>query len=104
MWPGRLIFKRRIGRPAVIVAVLLAISGATDVLGTAVIEWANPATGRFVPVSGGRLHVVEKVPEDGSLAGPAVVLIHGAAANLHDQEAALGDRLSQRYRVLLIDR
>src|SRR4051812_33959617 len=104
MWPGRLIFKHRIGRPAAIVAAFLALSAPINVVGTSAIEWAHQATGRFVPVTRGRLHVVEKVPEAASAAGPVVVLIHGAAANLHDQENALGDRLSRRYRVLLIDR
>jgi pimeloyl-ACP methyl ester carboxylesterase len=35
---------------------------------------------------------------------PAVVLIHGASGNLEDMRLALGERLSRRYRVILVDR
>ncbi len=104
MWIGRLISKSRLGLSTAWVAAFLGLSAVTSVVGTTVIEWANPATGQFVPVTGGRLHVVEKGPPGGSQDRPVVVLIHGAAANLHDQEYALGERLGQRYRVLLIDR
>jgi pimeloyl-ACP methyl ester carboxylesterase len=101
---GRLISQSRVVLAAGLVAAFLGLSAAATVIGTALIEWANPATGRFVPVTGGRLHVVEKGPPGGARDRPVVVLIHGAAANLHDQENALGERLSQRYRVLLVDR
>jgi pimeloyl-ACP methyl ester carboxylesterase len=89
----------------VIVAAFLALLAAFSLIGTGIIERAYPASGRFVPVTGGMLHVVERNPPGGVVADrPVVVLIHGAAANLHDQENALGERLSQRHRVLLIDR
>jgi pimeloyl-ACP methyl ester carboxylesterase len=104
MWIGRLISKSRIGFAAALVAACLGLSATVTVIGTTVIERDNPATGHFVPVTGGMLHVVEKSPPGGAPAGPVVVLIHGAAANLHDQEAALGELLSRRHRVLLIDR
>ena len=90
---------------AAVVAAFLVVLAAASLIGTGIIERANPATGRFVAVTGGLLHVVEKNPPGGAAADrPVVVLIHGAAANLHDQENALGERLSQRHRVLLIDR
>jgi pimeloyl-ACP methyl ester carboxylesterase len=100
----RLISGSRIVLAAALVALFLGLCAIGTLIGTAVIEWANPATGRFVPVTGGRLHVVEKSPPGGGADQPVIVLVHGAAANLHDQENALGDRLSRRYRVLLIDR
>ena len=100
----RLIAKSRAALAAAVVAALLGLSALGTVIGTVIIEWANPATGRFVPVTGGRLHLLEKAPPGGGADRPVVVLVHGAAANLHDQENALGDRLGRRYRVLLIDR
>ncbi len=104
MWGSRLNFKSRRGALAVVLAGFVALSAATTAIGTVMIERANPATGRLLPVAGGVLHVVEKTPAGGAEGRPVVVLIHGAAANLHDQEAALGDRLSERYRVLIVDR
>jgi pimeloyl-ACP methyl ester carboxylesterase len=103
MWVSRLIFKTRRRLSAVVVVGLLVLSSASTAIGTVVIEETNPATGRFVPVTGGRLHVVEKSPS-GPQNRPVVVLVHGAAANLHDQENALGERLGRHYRVLMIDR
>ncbi|MDO8876798.1 MAG: alpha/beta hydrolase [Pseudolabrys sp.] len=64
------------------------------------IERANPPSGRFVDVDGGRLHVVELGPTD----APPVVLLHGSSTNLGDMRLALGDRLAASYRVILIDR
>src|SRR5829696_115022 len=104
MWLRRLIPKSRAAALAALVAAFFGLCGGGTVIGTKIIEWANPATGRFVPVSGGSLHVIEKAPAGGAPDRPVFVLLHGAAANLHDPERALGERLSQRYRVLLIDR
>ena len=64
------------------------------------IERAHRPAGRFVEVTGGRLHVLEL----GSAGAPPVVLLHGASGNLADMRVALGDRLASRYRVVLIDR
>jgi pimeloyl-ACP methyl ester carboxylesterase len=90
---------------ATVLAALVGLSGTATVIGTAAIERAHPATGRFVPVTGGVLHVVEKNPPGGAAPNsPVVVLIHGVASNLHDEEYALGERLGQRHRVLLVDR
>ncbi len=66
------------------------------------IEAVYPPQGRFVPVSGGRLHVVDSGPRDGQRA--AIVLLHGASGNSADMMLSLGDRLSSRYRVLAFDR
>ncbi|MEO0358138.1 MAG: alpha/beta hydrolase [Pseudomonadota bacterium] len=57
-----------------------------------------PPLGKFVTVSGRKLHYVEK----GS--GPAVILIHGASGNLRDFTFSLVDQLADRYRVIAFDR
>lgn len=85
-------------------AGVLACSALASRIGTALIEQAYPPAGRFVPVADGRLHVVEKIPPAGTPAGPTVVFLHGAAANLRDHDNALVERLARRYRVLLVDR
>src|SRR5262249_6116930 len=80
--------------------MLVALAGATA-LGARLIDRRHPPGGVFVPVSGGRLHVVEL----GECAdAPAVVLLHGASGNLEDMRLALGERLARRHRVILIDR
>jgi pimeloyl-ACP methyl ester carboxylesterase len=79
------------------VAVLLAVLTA---IGTVMIERRYPPEGRFVDVTGGRLHVLERGKPD----APVVVLLHGASGNLLDVNAALGALLAARYRVIMIDR
>ncbi len=59
--------------------------------------------GVFVPVAGGRLHVVELAPARAS-AAPPVVLLHGASGNLEDLRLTLGNRLARSHRIILIDR
>jgi pimeloyl-ACP methyl ester carboxylesterase len=74
------------------------------------IEAAHPPAGRFVDVEGGRLHVLDLAPPPNAVSATAsgapwpVVLIHGASGNLGDLRLALGDRLAQTRRVVLIDR
>lgn len=80
----------------VVFTVLAAVTWA----GTIAIERANPPSGRFVDIEGGRLHIVELGRAD----APPVVLLHGASGNLRDLQLTLGDRLAARYRVILIDR
>jgi pimeloyl-ACP methyl ester carboxylesterase len=82
-----------------IIVVLAALAGVT-LLGTRAIERANSPAGRFVDVDGGRLHVVEL----GAADAPPLLLLHGASGNLNDLRLALGERLAQRYRVILVDR
>ena len=60
--------------------------------------------GALSRLTGGSLHVVEKSPPGRASDQPVIVLIHGAGANLRDQENALGERLSRTYRVVLVDR
>src|ERR1044072_1841138 len=83
---------------AVLLAALLALVTA---VGTAAIERQNPPAGRFVDVTGGRLHVLELGTQHD---GVPIVLLHGASGNLHDMRLGLGERLASRHRVILIDR
>jgi pimeloyl-ACP methyl ester carboxylesterase len=89
----------------IILAILLAVLGGLALFtefGIRRIERAHPPEGRFVQVSGGRLHVLEL--GQGAPGAPAVLLLHGASGNLQDMRLALGDRLAERYRVILVDR
>jgi pimeloyl-ACP methyl ester carboxylesterase len=61
-----------------------------------------PPIGKFVDVEGERLHVVDIPPQ--AEAGPPILLIHGATVNLRDMKMALGHPLSERHRVIIIDR
>ena len=61
-------------------------------------EAAFPPTGRIVEVDGTEVHV----HVEGS--GPDLVLIHGASGNTRDFTQGFTDRLSDRYRVIVLDR
>ena len=92
-----------LGKAIIAVIVAAAAFGAAAIytaFGIDSIEKAHPPAGRFVGVNGGRLHVVELGRAD----APAVVLLHGASANLEDMRFVLGDKLAAQYRVILIDR
>lgn len=57
-----------------------------------------PAQGRIIDVDGTPVHVLI----EGS--GPDLVLIHGASGNVRDWTFAFVDRVSDRYRVIMVDR
>jgi len=57
-----------------------------------------PPLGRFVTVDGARVHILQTGE------GPDIVLIHGASGNMRDFTFDLVDRLSDRYRVTVVDR
>jgi pimeloyl-ACP methyl ester carboxylesterase len=62
-------------------------------------ERENPATGRFLDISGVRLHYVER----GS--GDPLVLLHGNGSMIEDFESSdLIDLAAKNYRVIVIDR
>jgi pimeloyl-ACP methyl ester carboxylesterase len=61
-------------------------------------EAAFPATGQFVTVEGKHLHYEIRGE------GPDLVMIHGASGSLRDLTFALRDRLTDRYRVTVVDR
>jgi len=83
-----------------LLATLAVLALATQA-GVLIIERMYPPEGRLIDAAGGKLHVVELGSRDAP--GPAIVLIHGASANLRSMRS-LGDRLAQRHRVVLIDR
>lgn len=59
---------------------------------------AYPPIGEFIDVDGMRMHYLE-VGE-----GPPLVLIHGANGNIRDWTFSMVRRLTNRYRVIAIDR
>lgn len=82
--------------------VVLLLAAAAQVLALR-IERAHPPEGRFVPVGGGRLHVVEGTTS--AAAGvPSVLLVHGASGNSADMTLALAARLGGRHHVIAVDR
>jgi pimeloyl-ACP methyl ester carboxylesterase len=86
-----------------VVGALLVGCAVFTAVGVWLIERAHRPAGVFVPVSGGRLHVVELGPAQGGHDLP-VVLLHGASGNLEDQRLILGNMLAATRRVILIDR
>jgi pimeloyl-ACP methyl ester carboxylesterase len=87
-----------------LVGLVLLFAIATAV-GNIVIGWENPPAGRFIETTAGRQHVLDVGPDSPvTTPAPAVVLIHGATANLGDMRLALVDRLRSRYRVIAVDR
>jgi pimeloyl-ACP methyl ester carboxylesterase len=91
--------------PIIAFAVALAALGMLTAFGIAWIEAAHPPTGQFIAIGDVRLHVAELGISRGKPgAEPAVVLIHGASGNMEDMRLALGKKLGQSHRVILIDR
>lgn len=84
-----------------LVIAILVLAGVTHWRASArevAAEAAFPPSGRFVMVDGRRLHyeIAGK--------GPDLVLIHGASGSLRDLTFSLRDRLTDRYRVIAVDR
>jgi pimeloyl-ACP methyl ester carboxylesterase len=82
---------------AVVLAFILAVQGRATARETAA-ERNYPPQGRMIDVDGTPVHVLVA----GS--GPDLVLIHGASGNVRDWTFDLVDRLSGRYRVIMVDR
>ncbi|MEO0878492.1 MAG: alpha/beta hydrolase [Pseudomonadota bacterium] len=83
--------------------ILLALFGAASGYATINAERNAPPVGEFVSVEGEKLHLLERGGDHKGVR-PSIVLIHGASVNLRDMDIALGERLAQRYHVLMIDR
>ena len=82
-------------------AMLIALAVFTDRradLREAGIEARYPPVGQMVDVDGRAVHVITRGT------GPDLVLIHGAGSNALDMTNALADRLSDRYRLFIVDR
>jgi pimeloyl-ACP methyl ester carboxylesterase len=84
------------------VVAALAILALITQVGVLLLERAYPARGKMIEVKGGALHIVDVGPRDA--AGPPIVMIHGASSNLESMRQALGGRLAEKHRVILIDR
>ncbi len=87
----------------------LALTGAAALGGylhseaaTRRFEAAHPPAGGFVDVDGVRMHVIDIGPKSSDL--PPALLIHGASVNGLDMLTALGERLAEERRVLIVDR
>ncbi|MFM7334759.1 MAG: alpha/beta fold hydrolase [Tabrizicola sp.] len=84
-----------------IVIAALGLAGVTHWRASAreaAAEMAFPPSGQFVTVNGKRLHY------EVAGTGPDLVLIHGASGSLRDLTFSLRDRLTGRYRVIVVDR
>jgi pimeloyl-ACP methyl ester carboxylesterase len=94
-----------IGTLACVIAIvaILGIGATITAVGVARLERTYRPAGQLVPVTGGRLHVVDLAPARPTDA-PPIVLLHGASGNLEDQRLTLGTALATRHRVILIDR
>ena len=89
--------------PALVLGILCAFVGALAAYtgyDVGQIGQASPAIGRFIEVSGGRLHLVETGRSDKY----PIVLLHGASVNLGDMMLALSGQLSAMYRIIAVDR
>ncbi len=89
---------------AIAVALILAAAVYT-LLASRRIARRYPPTGRLIDIGGRRVHLVDlpAQAEEGD-AGPALVFIHGASGNLHEQRQAFGEAFSTRHRRIFIDR
>ena len=88
-----------------IAILLIGILAVVTAVGVSRIERNHRPAGQFVDVDGGRLHVLELDRRDGgSPEGLPIVPLHGASGNLEEMRLALGERLSVRHRVILVDR
>ena len=85
-----------------VVIALLAMSLGGLVIFTAVtarrVENALPPRGQFVEVTGARIHYLDKGT------GPPIVILHGLGGQMGNFTYALLERLTDEFRVILIDR
>jgi pimeloyl-ACP methyl ester carboxylesterase len=86
------------------VTVALMMLALITRFGVLVIQRIYRPSGQLIDVAGGRLHVVDIGPRDGSEKGPPLVLLHGASSNLEAMRQPLGNLLATDHRVVLIDR
>ena len=85
----------------VLLAALIGLALLTQA-GVIFLQRSYPQRGEAIEVDGARLNVVDLGPRHSF--DPPIVLIHGASSNLEVMRWPLGQRLAERYRVILIDR
>ncbi|HTA57838.1 MAG TPA: alpha/beta hydrolase [Candidatus Baltobacteraceae bacterium] len=82
--------------------VLVAAILGGPVIFTAVtarrVEQALPPRGQFIEVSGARIHYLDKGT------GPPIVIVHGLGGQMGNFTYALLERLTDEFRVILMDR
>ena len=85
-----------------VLLALVAVSLGGLVIFTAItarrVETALPPRGQFVEVAGARIHYLDK----GS--GPPIVILHGLGGQMGNFTYALLERLTDEFRVILMDR
>lgn len=81
-----------------VIVLLTGVSGCA----TWNAEKTAPMLGEHVSVDSVDIHVLDMGPRDATL--PPVILIHGASVNLRDMKLALGDKLAEDRRVIMVDR
>ncbi|ABE38705.1 alpha/beta hydrolase fold [Rhodopseudomonas palustris BisB5] len=87
------------------VAAVFAAAGAASWAMTRTLEARTPPRGVFVNASGVRLHALDLAPAQPlARPTPTVLLLHGANLCSEDMRMALGERLSQKLRVIIPDR
>ena len=77
--------------------IVLLITGITQIVSAAAAA-KLPAKGKLTPVNGGKIHWIEEGQ------GPPILMVHGLGGNLHNFTYALAKQLSDRFRVISIDR
>jgi pimeloyl-ACP methyl ester carboxylesterase len=87
---------------SIVVVAVLAVLALITQAGVLALQRSYPAQGEMIEVAGAKLNVLEIGPRDA--AGPPVVMIHGASANLEVMRQPLGEMLARNHRVILIDR
>ena len=85
----------------IVVGTLAGLALLTQA-GVWLLQRSYPPRGETIAVEGARLNVVDLGRRHSS--DPPIVLIHGASSNLEVMRKPLGERLAERYRVILIDR
>jgi pimeloyl-ACP methyl ester carboxylesterase len=93
---------RKSSMVVVIFVAALAVLALVTQAGVFLAQRAHPAQGRMVEVAGGTLHILDIGPRD--VAGPPIVMLHGASSNLEVMRQPVGERLARKHRVILIDR
>ena len=62
------------------------------------VEKALPPQGRFIEIEGARIHYLDQGQ------GPVTVLVHGLGGQMRNFTHSLVERLTNEFRVILIDR